>query len=156
LPSERSREFIEREHLVCTCRDFFERRRARRCDHRLSRGRYLVEHVLWRAVCDPFRRDFFMDLFLRVDDQRGVHLPAPFSKDFERVLTRELGSIGSVRCQRVETVYDRQNPRPDWDCGAPQTCRIPGTIPILMVMSHNWYDRIRKIDGRKDIGTHAG
>src|SRR5207244_9365686 len=74
----------------------------------------------------------------------------------ERFGVRQFWPIRPVRCERVETVDDREDSGSNWNLSALDARRITRAIPVLVVMPHDRDDRIWKVNRRKNVGSHAG
>ena len=91
----------------------------------------------------------------RVDDQRVVHRATAFEQNRDSFFICEPGSIGAIRRQRIEAVNDRQDSRAYRNISARQPRRIARSIPALVVVSDDRYDRIRKGDCGQDVRSDA-
>src|SRR5262245_38083029 len=54
----------------------------------------------------------------------------------------------------VETIDHGNDSRSNWNLLTFQPVWISATVPLFMMMSHNWYNRIRKVDSAEDLRTN--
>src|SRR5258705_6373630 len=96
-----------------------------------------------------------MNLKKCIDDHWVVHRAPALSQDREGILIGHFRTVRSVRGQGVEAVNNGQNPCANWNLCSFDPTGVSGPIPIFVMVAHDWYDRIGKIDRGKDVCSYA-
>ena len=60
-------------------------------------------------------------------------------------------AIGAVRCQRIQTVHCRKNPRADRNLFRLESARITRAIPLFMMGGHDLQHRLGEVHARQHI-----
>src|SRR5262245_63378789 len=85
-----------------------------------------------------------------INNQRIVKCPSAFENRRERFLIRESRSVRPIRGERIEAIDYGQNSGAERDVGARYFRRIPFSIPVLMMLTHDWHDGVREFEGGEE------
>src|SRR3954471_19481209 len=91
----------------------------------------------------------------RVDDKRVVHVTAPTDQDREGIIVGEARTVRTIRSECIKAIDHRENPGANRNVSPSDARRIPGSIPVLMMVSDDGYYRIRKIDRGQHVGAET-
>src|SRR5690606_38996019 len=83
-----------------------------------------------------------------------IHDSSACHQNSNRNIVRKATTIRAIGRQRVEAINDRQDTGPKWNLRSFKPIGVASSIPVLMVMSDDWDDRIRELNRGQYVGTN--